>query len=159
MIRGFSVFNANCFGFLRELIGRLDCPGSTWILDGQHVCSPDDWILDGSYSGYDLLRLIDETPNDCVSIIEQRFRMYQGEPDSKGIQTFEQFMQSNCDALIMCADGADFDVYLKDQDMSLRLFAAFSHTSERSEILTEEIDGRTGLSYLPENQANVYTKN
>ena len=131
----------------KELVAQLDRKDCVWVVDGLWYNSDDDLFRDGVYSKGKLLNLL----NSNVAIMEARLRMYPcgsyTEDAPHEIETFEQYLNSDCAAMVFCSDTAYFDVYAKNQTDIMALFQRLSNGQcEDIYLTTEENDGRYRFS-------------
>ena len=149
MYRGISAeaYSQHTSKVWREIVDFLDFKGYVWLLDGLWYNSDDDVFQDGVYSKEQLLDLL----NSDFVIMEARLRLYPCSPCFETalheIETFEQYISSECIAMIFCSDTAYFDVYLKNQGDIMALFQRLSNGQcEHIYLTTDENDGRYRFS-------------
>ena len=150
-MRGISFEIPNAYGkYLLELLDGLDITEWTWkIGDGEsYVIQKDalgeplfsnDCLLDGDELG----RIISM---DDYYLIFVDLKAFSKTSSVRDITTYQEFMESDCQFVILIVDCSYVTIYAKDQHTVQHLFLkAIANGYENTEYITDENDERTTL--------------
>ncbi|MCY7931839.1 DUF2691 family protein [Bacillus inaquosorum] len=63
------------------------------------------------------------------------------------VQTYEEFVDSDCELVLLLADSSYVSIYCKDRNVIEKLFInALKNDSEEVQLITDDNDTRTGLT-------------
>lgn len=64
------------------------------------------------------------------------------------VQTYEEFVDSDCELVLLLADSSYVSIYCKDRNVIEKLFInALKNDFEEVQLITDDNDTRTGLTY------------
>ena len=61
------------------------------------------------------------------------------------ILTYEDFLKSDCELILICADTVDYNIYCKNQELLTQMYIACKGLFRDVEYITDENDSRTVL--------------
>jgi hypothetical protein len=65
------------------------------------------------------------------------------------INTYQEYLNSECQMIFLCADSSFIDFYCKDLEMLKKVYDnCVNHSFEKVEVITEENNSRTRMSVL-----------
>lgn len=146
MIRGLSVEADG--GAIKDMIQCMDCTGYNWYLD-ESMSNPFP-LADGEYSGDAIVALIEElTKIPEFSFL--RLRRYPREYSMcrmKQIDTYDDFLKSPCDLIVLYYDAWYCFIYSKDTETVKRIYHAFEDRNyEKLMFITEGNDPRVHMHF------------
>lgn len=111
MIRGISFRGNDADALFSNLDTMIDISKYEWYVDdvelNYFMCAT------GKYSGSEFRKALRELSN--LSFV--RIRRYPIGSTINGIDTYKDYLESNCDLLILFYDGGFFEIYTKDMDL------------------------------------------
>ena len=147
MYRGISIENNTDDGsraFLMEIIRYLQLQNhvESWII-GNFSCNNDSIIFDnGIYTNKQIYALI----SGEFQLLEIDMLAYETEQTcfkADAIRSYKQFKESDCQAMIFCADSGYYDVYLKSYKDIIKLHQKLRcYKDIETQLITDENDGR-----------------
>lgn len=144
-IRGIecSLYNGNVEDLLRFISNNPFEFYVKWCMkiDDKHMLLPKS-SNNFRISSHDLKKMAEE-----CSIWELVLHLYPVGSDNQIIETYEDFINSSCVCCLILYDCGLLDIYVKESDFRERLWnLLLSLGAEDMALITDESDGRTGLS-------------
>lgn len=150
MKRGISFEIPNQYGkFLGEIVSPLDVASFNWGIDGEsytvekgEIKEPllPDEIMDGS-------ALSERVKNNFYYCIFADLKAFPKDKQIKEINTYDEFLKSDCQVVLLLVDCSFVTIYCKDSSTLELLYGhAKSHGFDGLEYVTEENDKRIRLS-------------
>ena len=136
--------------FLNKIFHGIDFTKYIWEIN------EDDFIY--SSNNKDMKRLFDgniisgEEFLKCISrdnyyMIFADIKAYPAGSTPVNIDTYKDYLESNCQIILLCADSTFVDFYSKDSDILNRVRKnCIDNRFERVTIITEDNDSRTRMS-------------
>ncbi|MCA1032879.1 DUF2691 family protein [Bacillus timonensis] len=153
MLRGISFEIPNKYGtYLADMLKPIDITTFNWLNQNEEAYI----ITDGQFDK----ALFSEVENDMDgSLLDKRIKDNQyyvifadlkAFPKGKevnNIKTYEDFLDSNCELVLLVVDSVYSTIYCKDKEKLKLLYKnAIECSFEDVQYITDENDGRTGLT-------------
>ncbi|SET71439.1 Protein of unknown function [Oceanobacillus limi] len=151
-MRGLSFEIPNTYGkFLYDILGEMDFSRFVWYVQGV-----ESYIMDGNDLSEKLLfpttaildgeKLKQKVSSEAYYLIFADLKAFPHESDVSEITTYQEFVTSNCQFVLLVVDSSYVSIYAKDQKMIQQLYAnAQAAGYENIEFTTEENDKQTTL--------------
>ena len=153
MIRGISFEIPNKYGrFLGDILKPFETDEYNWLVGGEEAYL----IVDGQFeeplfarsgevwAGLTLKRLLEDKE---YYIIFQDLKAFPQGKDIVEVKTYEEFLNSDCQLVLLVVDSCFVSIYCKNNKMIEDLFKnAKDRGYDHSEYITDDNDIRTGLS-------------
>jgi len=150
MKRGISFEIPNNHGkFLREILSPIDIASFNWSIDGESYLVKNgelkepllpDEVMDGS-------ALAERVENNLYYSIFADLKAFPKDKKIKEIDTYDEFLKSNCQLVLLLVDCSFVTIYSKDScSLELLYKHAKSLGFDGLEYVTEENDERIRLS-------------
>ena len=144
MIRGIFILTQSKYGFiLSELLEGVDIRDYVWAIDHKEVYSPDtDHRFDQeTLCGESFAEAINTPPEYLLHMGE--FKAFQKESDMVKVETYSDFISSNCQIIILVADSRFIDIYAKDISvLEIIKENANKYGCEKTEYISADNDER-----------------
>lgn len=138
--------------YLWRIFELLDCMEYTWFVDQDEVLFFDeteskvrnDFFENWSLRGEDFVKKIVECNYYIYSV---NIQAYPVGALKDNISTYNDFIRSNCEIVLLCVDSKHVDIYSKNQAFTDKVFEMCKQNSlGNAEYITDENDERTRLS-------------
>ncbi|MDR1001890.1 MAG: DUF2691 family protein [Oscillospiraceae bacterium] len=146
MIIGVTFDIEQCTGkMLWQILKCIDIESYIWYVEQDAVYtspSGETFFKKDSYDGSEFLKLalVDHY------IIFLKAGAYLKNGGYFDIKTYEDFVKSDCQLLLLICDCEYVDIYAKDKNISKAIYEnAIANNFTNLEYVTEENDGRTGM--------------
>ena len=139
MLRGIS-FIDNADKLFLNLESAMDISGHDWYVDDIYG---NDY-REGRYSAQELRDALPDISEFCFV----RMRRYPVGACISAIMTYDEYLQSQCDVLILFYDGGYCQIYSKDEAVTHKLYGlAEQYGFDNLKYVSDENDSRTGMCY------------
>ena len=149
MIRGLEFVIPNESGcFLSDMLKPVNYEASRWICESEesYLVKEKDMIAlfsEPMLSGATFRDLVNKTPQ---FLIFAEIKAYPLTGDMAGFDTYEEFLESACELVLLVHDSIYVEMYCKDQGLTKRLYERALQQGYRDVAYkTDENDGRTRL--------------
>jgi len=142
--------------YLWRIFELLDCMEYTWYISQDEVLFFDeterkvrnDFFENWSLNGEDFIKKIVECNYFICSVNIQAYPVGALKDNiSISISTYNDFIRSNCEIVLLCVDSKHVDLYSKNQVFTSEVFEMCNQNSfENVEYITDKNDERTRLS-------------
>lgn len=152
MKRGISFEIPNEYGaFLRLILKPIDITAYNWYIGGEESYIVVDDKLQPLFPeevfGMDGLLLRNTLEHDSQYLIFASLKAFSKSKDIIDVQTYEEFLNSECKFILLVIDSVYVALYCKDKDMLECLYSnAIMNEFSNLKYITEENDFRTRLS-------------
>ncbi|CAM3474054.1 DUF2691 domain-containing protein [Paenibacillus lupini] len=153
MNRGVSFEIPNEYGkYLAEILKPIEITASNWYIGGEESYIVGDGTLniplfDGEIFGMEGSSLKDIIENNEYYLIFANLKAFPKETEVFDIPSYEEFLNSSCQLVLLVIDSSYITVYCKDQDQLEGIFInANSLGFDKVNYITDENDFRTKLS-------------
>lgn len=153
MKRGISFEIPNEYGsFLGDILKPFETGSFNWYIGGEESYFVNDGtlgepLLPEEVYGMDGVILKGIIENNEYYLIFADVKAYPKEKNVIDIKTYEEFLNSDCQLVLLIVDSAYVTIYCKDKDLLERLHHnAKLNSYENVQFVTDENDGRTRLS-------------
>lgn len=152
MTRGIFLLAPNGYGkILANILDGIPINSFFWKVEhveaysGNADMHSDNRFDTAPMTGNDFFNTINEDPNYLLMFGE--FSAFYKESDIVEIKTYDDFIESNCQLLILVADTTFFEIYAKDLATIEKIKQnAEKLDYEKVEYITDENDQRTRMS-------------
>lgn len=105
----------------------------------------EDFFSEDYYKGYDFTKHI----HSNHYIIFLKLQAYLNQDEYENINTYDEFLKSNCQLLLLVYDCEFVEIYIKNQSCAGNVFQnAIDKNFENVAYITENNDYRTGMNIL-----------
>lgn len=151
-MRGTRFFIPNEYNkYLWEIFKFVDLLKYTWYISQEEilyfnekegkVCS--DFFTSHTLTGSQFKECINKTNYYLYSV---NIQAYPIGTEKEDIFTYDDFIKSKCEILLLCADAKYVDLYSKDEEYLKNIYdMCIRNKFENVEYITHENDERTGL--------------
>ncbi|CAN7313634.1 DUF2691 family protein [Paenibacillus sp. LjRoot56] len=153
MKRGISFEILNEYGcFLGDILKPFDTTSFNWYIGGEESyfvndCTLGEPLFPEEVYGMDGAVLKGIIENNEHYLIFVNVKAYPKEKIVKDIKTYEEFLNSDCQLVLLIVDSTYVSIYCKDKDLIESLYHnAKINGYENVDFVTDENDGRTRLS-------------
>jgi len=141
MLRGVE-FIGEAEDLFMNLESVMEILGHDWCADDIYTYMNE--FREGKYSGQELKNALPELAEQVFV----RLRRYPEGSAIDQIDTYEEYLESPSDVIILFYDGGYCQIYAKDEEITHRLYKlAARHEFEDIEYVYDENDGRTGMHF------------
>ncbi|MEH7463057.1 DUF2691 family protein [Bacillus thuringiensis] len=153
MIRGITFEIPNDYGqHLADILKPLEITTKNWLVEPEesYLVSnnqldtpffPDKQEVIGGATMHDLIN------SKCYYLIFADVKGFAKGKNVTQITTYEEFVNSGCELIVLIADCSYATIYCKNKEMTEKLYEnALEMGYENIEYITDENDGRTGMS-------------
>ncbi|MEG0385262.1 MAG: DUF2691 family protein [Solibacillus sp.] len=150
-IRGITFEIPNEFGkFLFDILKDIDLNGLVWRIGaGESYIIENDTLGNSLFPYTGLLNedtLYKSISKDNYYLIFVDLKAFPNKSDVKEIATYQEFVESECQFVLLLADSSFVSIYSKDQNIIQQLFTkGVSAGYENIKFITDENDERTTL--------------
>lgn len=116
-----DVHRQKCNAVWLKMVNLLSTPTTKWIVDCLE-CHGETPLSNSTYATCDLLSILRNNP---TIFFARMIGMPVEAPIEKSLETVEDYLASSCSCLILCVDGAYFEVFVKDEKTLAALFGSF----------------------------------
>ena len=116
MRRGVFFIENNAEKFFLHMNTLLDIPKYEWYVDDvelNYIHFPS-----GKYSGLEFQSMLSE----LTSLSFARIRRYPIGTSIKDIDSYEEYVASNCDLMILFYDGGEYEIFAKENELLQKIF-------------------------------------
>jgi hypothetical protein len=153
MNRGASFEIPNEYGkYLAEILKPIEITASNWYIGGEESYIVGDGTLDislfdGEIFGMKGSSLKNVIENNEYYLIFANLKAFPKDIEVIDIQSYEEFLNSSCQLILLVIDSSYIAIYCKDQDQLEGLFNnAINLGFDKVNYITDENDFRTKLS-------------
>jgi Protein of unknown function (DUF2691) len=152
MIRGISFEIPNEYGrFLGDILLPFDTSQYNWYVGGEESYLIKDNNMENLFPGQiqcmDGKTLKDIIENNEYYLIFQDLKAYPKEKSFINISTYEEFLSSDCQLVLLVIDSSYITIYCKDKEILEELYLnARSQRYINLEYVTDKNDRRTKLT-------------
>jgi len=153
MKRGVSFEIPNEYGsFLGEILKPIDITTFNWYIGGEEAYFIENGTLGqplftGKIYGMDGVRLKGIIDKNEYYIIFANLKAYPKDKNVIDIRTYEEFLKSDCQLVLIVIDCSYVAIYCKDKEKIENLYhSAKLNEFENIQYITDENDFRTRLS-------------
>ena len=153
MKRGLSFEIPNAYGkFLGEILGPIDITAFDWYIGGEESYLVKNGTLEeplfpGEINGLAGTILKDIVENNEYYLIFANLKAYPIEKNVIDIRTYEEFLNSDCQLVLLVIDCSYVVIYSKDKEKLESLYRnARTKKFANIQYITDENDSRTRLS-------------
>ena len=153
MKRGISFEIPNEYGsFLGDILKPFETASFNWYIGGEESYFVNDGtlgelLLPEEVYGMDGVIFKGIIENNEYYLIFANVKAYPKEKNVIDIKTYEEFLNSDCQLVLLNVDSTYVTIYCKDKDILESLYHnAKLNSYENVQFVTDENDGRTRLS-------------
>lgn len=153
MNRGINLLIPNRHGsVLGELLEPFDTAACHWYNGGEEAYFIQNGKLEkplfqGEICGMDGALLKEIIDNNEYYVMFADLKAYPKETSVVNVETYEEFLDSRCQLVLLVSDCEYVSIYCKDQEILERLYNhAISKGFAEVKYVTDDNDSRTGLS-------------
>ena len=150
-MRGLSFEIPNTYGkHLFEFLKCIDIQGFTWkIGDGEAQLVENNTLSDPLFESTGIIeaeKLYKKISNNEAYLIFTDLKAFSKGNKVKEIETYEEFMESNCEFVFLLVDSSYVTIYSKDQDTISKIYEkAISNGYGNIDFVTDKNDERTRI--------------
>ncbi len=142
MLRGVSFEGGGLENFIRSFDEVFDVSAYEWYIDDIELNYLS--FRAGEYTGAELRDSLEEL--SALSFV--RIRRYRAGSSVRRIDEYNDYADSDCDALILFYDGGFYEVYAKSERLIHELYAfCISRGFERTAYIDSAADGRYSMHF------------
>jgi hypothetical protein len=150
MIRGVKLYLPNEYGkFISEVLEPIDCNSYTWNLGWNEIYgikddkfTSEDLFKESIIDGKEFSDLINN--NTYYTIFLEAMAFPRNKTITK-INSYEDFLDSECAVVVLVADTVYADIYCKDQSLSVEISENAKEKGYENIRFIDENDSRTGF--------------
>lgn len=153
MLRGVSFEIPNKYGtFLADILKPIELSTYNWLNQNEEAYIIKDGHLDeelfpGIEEVIDGNLFENRIKNNQYYVIFADLKAFPKGEKVNNIKTYEEFSNSRCELVLLVVDSGYITIYCKDKEKLNFLYRnAIESSFENVEYITDENDGRTGLS-------------
>lgn len=147
MLRGISFLKENGRGRLCEIFDGIDVTDFNWyyVDDESEVWTDkenEEYFDKKYYNGKEFSRCIDK--NGYVIFL--KLQAYLGDAKTENITSYEEYVKSNCQIIVLIYDCEYVEIYCKDTELIKAVFEQAQRMNYRDvELITDKNDCRTSF--------------
>lgn len=142
MLRGVSFQDGNAEVFFRSLNELMDISMYDWCIDDVELNY--FYYRPGRYSGSELKNAL----ATLSSLSFVRIRRYPIGAPVDDIDSYEDYLESDCDMIILFYDGGFYETYEKDEDMIRNMFKfCIENGFKKVEVVDDHNDCRSCMHF------------
>lgn len=135
-----NVQRSKCNNVWLKMVSLLSTPNMKWIVDCLE-CHSETTLDHSTYTTFELLSILRQEP---TIFFARMIGLPADAPPEKPIITAGDYLASSCSCLILCVDGAYFEVFAKDEKTLATLFSSFEPEEvEMLHWIDDTFDSRT----------------
>jgi hypothetical protein len=146
-MRGISfILNKSEHSILASILDGIDITSLYWNVSENeiYVDEGEDLYIEKNIDGMTFLSIINI---DYYFVYFANIKAYPDNNYSDNINCYDDFLNSNCELVILCSDGIYYEIYSKSEEMiKIIKFNCIKKCFDEIEYITDENDCRTIFS-------------